>query len=646
MHFYNLEIGLLLYFALSLTWSYALMFSAWRILKNTTNKQRIPFHSPPLVSVLIPAYNEETCIVDSVKNTLRNNYPNLEVCICDDASTDSTRAAIDEAFIHDNRVLMISNETNKGRAGALNSALALASGKYVVATDADTILDPDGLTEMVYNMERDTEIEAVGGTLLIANAVHDNHTHIPRAFVAGIQAVEYLRAFLYGRLGLNKLGGNICVSGAFGLFKKNTIERLDGWNEDSVAEDMDMTTRIRMDGGKVVFIPEPVAWTQVPPDITSIGNQRSRWHRGLCQMYFKGPGRKAMGKYGALGFLALPANFFVEWLAPFFEALGLILITTHLISGDFGWIALPILVGGYLLNVMLSLIAIKFEKDNFNRYNGTYGTGILHAFLEPFWFRPLMIFWRFRGMFEFITGKKGWGGLIKRQSFATLAILMLLVAPVKADTWVEGLMSHEDGEVNERTDTTITANYNPITASMLIRSTADDTDRMFALDYHQRLGRRFGGNIGAHVADKGTMLPNSGYYIAPYFVAGHFVFTPAIHPEFFKDDVDLTLASLNVDYYFGYFRLGARVLRATNDPDVDAVTFSLQRIGLKTNWTIYASSGNEVLDIPLQYGDNRVGGGIIRFKTSDMFSLIFGTNMGYRDDKPYITGVLGVRAEF
>lgn len=660
---HSTELGLLIYFTLSLLWSYALMFGAWRMLWNP-EQLFIPEASCPLVSVLVPAYNEEACIVESVRQTLRNHYPALEVCICDDASTDSTSQLLIDAFdleqenedsriwvSPDNRVKLFKAVKNRGRAGALNQALALAEGKYCVQTDADTLIDPHGLVKLVRMiMTPNAKIGAVGGTLLLVNEVKEHPMgldwlpQISKKWIAGTQAVEYLRAFLYGRLGLNKLGGNVIVSGAFGLFKTDLVRYLGGWNEQSVAEDFDLTTRVRQSGGVVRFIPDPVAYTQAPADLRSLGHQRSRWHRGLTEIFFRGPGKECMFKHGLLGKWVLPVHFFVEWLAPIFEAIGLILVTYHIVQGEHLILLAPIMIAGYLLNVLLSLISIKFEKDNFNRYRGSYHRGVLYALAEPFWYRPLMIFWRLRGMFEYMTGKKGWGGIIKRQAFTTFAALLLMVSTAQGATRLEFVHANEVGEVVDRFDTSLSLTYDSIAARVTNREREDVTEREYEVTYSPRVADDLDLRIGTHISDRGQIFPQWGALIGVSKPLGNFVLNVDYKHQFF-DSADLGLTFGRVDWYRGDWRFAVQGMLGT-ETDVHAASAYIQHIGEELNWTLYASQGTEVLDVPLLFGDNAVVGGILRAPITDNLSTLIGANLGSRSTRSYAGLTAGIRYDF
>lgn len=661
------EIGLLVYFTLSLAWSYALMTGAWRMLRKPDIFS--PEGSLPLVSVLIPAYNEEFVILDSVRSILRNAYMNIEVCVCDDGSADSTSQVLIDTFdmkpVDSDELVYVSQRrsafpvklykspVNRGRAGALNKALSIATGKYCIATDADTILDHHGIGKMVAAIMTNPKLGAVGGTLMLANELAlSTKTGLTRGFtpqiskrwVAGTQAVEYLRAFLYGRLGLNKLGGNVIVSGAFGLFDTSLVRQLDGWNEQSVAEDFDITVRIRQAGRDVRFIPYPVAYTQAPPDVRSLGNQRSRWHRGLTEIFFRGPGRSAMFRHGVLGRWVLPVHFFVEWLAPIMELIGLTLVVFYLMQGQHTIFLAPLMLAGYLLNVLLSLVSIKFEKDNFNRYDGSYGRGIVYALLEPFWYRPLMIYWRLRGLFEYIIGKKGWGGKIMRTKFGVLATLLLLVSPVQAASRVELVVNTEVGEVVTRTDTSLLLTDEAIDAGITLRDREDEYEMQYALGYIVGRNSRFSIRTHATVADRGLIFPRWSAGSTATVNLGRFVPSVDYTHQFFSG-LELGFISPQLDYYAGNWRLAIRYMVAT-DTAINAVTGYVQYHGDEVQWSLFASHGDEVLDIPVIIGENRVVGGTIRVPISQTVSTVIGSSYGSRNDNSYATVMGGIRFDF
>lgn len=351
-----------------------------------------------------------------------------------------------------------------------------------------------------------------------------------------------------------------------------------------------------------------------------------------------------MLKHGALGKLVLPAQFFVEWLAPIFELIGLTLVIYHIVQGEHLILLAPIMIVGYLLNVLLSLISIKFEKDNFNRYRGSYNRGILYALAEPFWFRPLMIFWRLRGLFEYITGKTGWGGKIARTKFATMALLLLMVIPAQATTRVEATHTAEVGEVAERFDTRLSLTTHGFAAWVTHREREGTTEREYATLYSHLVRDGLALRIGAHVADRGEIFPQWGGRLGASQTLGKFVFNLDYKHQFF-DNFDLGLTFGRLDFYHGRWRFAGQYMVGT-ETDVHAAALYIQHFGDELTWTAFASQGTEVLDIPLLIGDNEVIGFVLRAPITDNLSTTIGAGLGERNGQGYGTAHAGVRYDF
>ena len=302
----------------------------------------------PRISVLMPAYNEEVWIADSVARTLALRYPDLEVVVVNDGSSDETMERLDERFglshvlpIYNKRLetahvrsiqrsrvepnLVVVDKDNGGKADALNVALNVASGDLVCAIDADTIVSADALQHLVTPFVSRPDTVAVGGTVrLVDGRIPDDESEViaaPRRFLLGAQTVEYVRAFLVGRLGWNPLGGNLVISGAFGLFDRERMIEIGGYNRDSIGEDMELVVRLRRAGyeqgrvARVRFAPHTVAWTEAPSTWRTLGRQRNRWFRGLLDVLARHRRMMFNPKYGSAGMLALPYFLIVEAIA-------------------------------------------------------------------------------------------------------------------------------------------------------------------------------------------------------------------------------------------------------------------------------------------------------------------------------------------
>jgi cellulose synthase/poly-beta-1,6-N-acetylglucosamine synthase-like glycosyltransferase len=246
---------------------------------------------------------------------------------------------------------------------------------------------------------------------------------VPARALPGIQAVEYLRAFLFGRLGWNRLGGNLIISGAFGLFRREAVVAAGGYLHDSVGEDIELVVRLRRHGyeqggpRRVAFIPDPVAWTEVPERWRSLARQRERWHRGLSDALWRHRGMLFNPRYGVVGLVVYPYFLFVELLAPAIEIMGLVGLAVGLVIGalDVQFAILFFLVA-YALGIVLSMFTLLLEEFSFRRYTGVVDRLRLlaWAFAENFGYRQLTAVWRVRGIVRFLRGRTEWGAMERK----------------------------------------------------------------------------------------------------------------------------------------------------------------------------------------------------------------------------------------
>src|SRR5207244_945627 len=180
------------------------------------------------------------------------------------------------------------------------------------------------------------QVGAVGGTVRVANGgtVKGGRlvgARVSRRFLPGVQVVEYLRAFLFRRLGWSRLGGRLVISGAFGLFRKESLHAIGGYRTASVVEDLDLVVRLHRylrqhkQRYEIPFIPDPVAWTEVPESARILSRQRERWHRGLIAAMWQYKGMLFNPRYGRVGLIAMPFFAFGEMLAPLVEVVGYVI---------------------------------------------------------------------------------------------------------------------------------------------------------------------------------------------------------------------------------------------------------------------------------------------------------------------------------
>ncbi len=410
------------------------------------------------VSVIVPAHNEGGGIIAAVQAMTALRYPRFEVVVVDDGSTDATFELLRQHFdlievprvvpadvptrttilsVHvargnaDN--LVVVRKENGGKADALNTGLNVAQHPLVCMVDADSVLDPDALLSVAKPFGDDPlRVAACGGVIRIANGstivggrVVD--ARMPRRWLLRIQVVEYLRAFLMGRTGWSKLGGLVVISGAFGLFRRDLLVRIGGLDHDTIGEDAELVVRLHHDlrtrgeDYRVVFVAEPVSWSEAPSTLRVLGRQRRRWHRGIAEILSKHRKMILNPRYGRIGMIALPYYVLFELLAPFVEVGALILLPLGLWVGavdvDFAW-RFALVAYGY--GLLISLISLLIEEVSFHRYPrfGDLGRGVLAAVVENFGYRQVLAFWQISGAWSAWRGRQAVWGAMQKQGFA------------------------------------------------------------------------------------------------------------------------------------------------------------------------------------------------------------------------------------
>ncbi len=432
--------GLLLLLSIPEIWKH------WKLSSSEDVSRFLGSEALPPISVLMPAYNMEGSIVASVRAQLALTYPQHEVVLINDGSVDGTFDRLRSAFdlyevppaiprrLPTQHVrgyyrsrgapgLLVLDKDNGGKSDALNAGLGAARYPLVLAVDADTMVESDALLRLARVFLSGRPVAGAGGTIRVANGcrIEDGRVaevHLPRGFLPGVQVPEYLRAFLFGRLGWNRLGGNLIVSGAFGLFHRQYMLEVGGYATDNVVEDLDLVVRLhkhlkdRGEPYEISFIPDPVAWTEVPSDLRTLGRQRERWHRGLILTMARHRSMMFNPRYGAVGTLMFPFFFFGEMLAPVVELLGYLLTGVGLSLGLLDLeIALLFFAAALGYGMLLSVWAVILDEATFRTYprHRDFFRMLLFAFLEPFGYRQLTVIWRLRGFWSAFRRHTHWG---------------------------------------------------------------------------------------------------------------------------------------------------------------------------------------------------------------------------------------------
>lgn len=412
--------------------------------------------STPPLSIVIPAYNEEAGIVDSVRSMSIVKYPRLEIVIANDGSEDGTLRALIEAF-HLERVripyrpdldcepvkaiyrgragveITVVDKENGGRADALNAGINAARYPYVLCTDADVILDPECLVHSMQRVVEDREkTVGVGGNIRPLNGSQVELGHlieasVPKEWIPRMQVLEYVRTFLASRPAWSWMNALPNVSGAFGIWKKSAVIEVGGFTRGHMGEDMDLTMRVHkhhLDSQipyRIVYEPSAVIWTEVPETARVLKRQRIRWHRGLMTAARDFLGMTFNPRYRQVGMVSWGGFFLFEYLAPVIEFGGWFVVPIAWLLGALNgaslfWMLL-IALGMGLVNSLLGLLL----DETYGYFNSPTDTSRLAAMalVENFGLRQRTVLWRIRAL---IGGKsvRGWGNM-ERRGVANLA---------------------------------------------------------------------------------------------------------------------------------------------------------------------------------------------------------------------------------
>ena len=451
------------YVAVSLIYLALLLLAVWHIvlhllrLSYGTYQEMMHSSVAPPISVVIAAYNEESTIVDSIKSLLLLNYPDFEVVVANDGSTDATlrnlidgfnlkktnivyRAHLTTARVNafyvnpDEPRLIVVDKAHAGKADSLNVGINVSRAPYFCSVDADSILERDALLRLMRPIVEDPElVRATGGIVRIVNgSVVKNgrlvEVRLPKDSLSRLQVVEYIRSFLFGRAGLSALNSLLIISGTFSMFHKRTVQAAGGYLLNTVTEDMELVVRLhkhlRETGQKykINFVPDPICWTEAPKDLDMLKRQRRRWHLGLAESIYAYRKMLFNPAYGIVGWFALPYQLFVELLGPVVEVVGYFVVTVSFLLGiiNFEFFML-FLVMAILVGIFFSTGAILLEEMTYRRYPKIKDLFILLAFgvIENFGYRQLLSLWRAQAIFKFFFSKDKKWEVVEKRGFAS-----------------------------------------------------------------------------------------------------------------------------------------------------------------------------------------------------------------------------------
>ena len=401
------------------------------------------------ISMICPAHNEEKTIVDTVRSLQMLNYPEFEIIVVNDGSKDETLSRLLTAYDlrRVDRVfkrslptksvralyaspmvpnLIVVDKENGGKADALNCGINLSRYPLFSSMDADSVIEDDALLKAVKPfMEWPDETVAVGGIVRCANGctVHEGrvtHIALPRKLLPVFQVVEYLRAFLSGRLGWSALRGLLLISGAFGVYRKSAVIDVGGYDSSTDTEDLELVMALHAvyrERGKpyrIVFVPDPVCWTEVPGNWRMLRRQRNRWHRGMLQSLSRYRRMMFNPKYGIMGTVVLPYFLIFETMGPFIETLGYVSVplawALGLLNTKFFLLFFVLAVA---FGVFLSVAAILLEEISYRRYPswGDLWKLLFCGIAENFGFRQVLAVFKIQAFWEYLRGLRRWGKL-------------------------------------------------------------------------------------------------------------------------------------------------------------------------------------------------------------------------------------------
>lgn len=333
------------------------------------------------VTIIVPAYNEEVTVVDTVRSLLALDYNVYEIVVVDDGSGDKTSQALIDAFhmyqirkpirrqvdcqreefiyiAMDQKVpITLVRKKNGGKADALNMGINISQYPYFICIDADSVLQYDSLREIVRPVLENDHVIAVGGSVRPCNGVKIENGrvleyHLPKNLLACMQVLEYDRSFLAARILFDKFNGSLIISGAFGLFKKDVVIACGGYDHSTMGEDMELVVKMHEFclanelPYRIRYATGAICWTQVPERLKDLCSQRRRWHLGLFQSMMRHRGLFANLHYGPVSLISYLYFLLYELLSPYIELFG---VLTMVLAFLVDLINIPFMVLFYLI---------------------------------------------------------------------------------------------------------------------------------------------------------------------------------------------------------------------------------------------------------------------------------------------------------
>ncbi|MDD3050738.1 MAG: glycosyltransferase [Candidatus Cloacimonetes bacterium] len=448
-------------------WIFIVIFIRFVKKENLNVADNLEFSLFP-VSIIVPAFNEEVTICESVMMLLALDYPDFEVIVVNDGSKDETSSVLERQYpfeeinlenrelIHTKAItsikryqnLILIDKENGGKADSINVGINFSTKKMICTIDADSVLDISALKQTVQPFINDNSVFVSGGQLAVANEVELRKntvvsSRLPKNIWVQWQIIEYLKSFMIARYSMSKLNSVLIMSGAFSVYKKDDlinvggfltqqnrssyITKIGGFGEQTVCEDMEVVVRLwryfyeRRVKARAVFLPHPVCWTEVPDNADFLKRQRNRWHRGLAETIRIHKEMIFEPKYKSIGLFAFPYYLLFELFSPIIKVFTVIFLVYATINGYFNqsWMLLVIIFTTLTSAIITSIATVlveqwtlknKLKSKEALRYKSIndWLTLILISILGDFIYSPFRIFAQLTGLIDFIKKKNNW----------------------------------------------------------------------------------------------------------------------------------------------------------------------------------------------------------------------------------------------
>lgn len=405
------------------------------------------------ISILVPAYNEEVTIIQTLNSLINLEYKNYEIIIIDDGSKDNTSKRVIqycemkkvERFVL-NKIqtkpiksiyegsykgipIMLVKKENGGKADSLNVGINVSNYPWFICIDADSMLQADSLQKIVEPIIKDSRVVASGGVIMLNNGVKLKNGKIqkydlPSNILASMQVIEYNRTFLASRIMFDKINANLIISGAFGLFRKDIVIAAGGYDPSTRGEDMELVIKLhtfcranKIDY-RMRYVSDAICWTQAPEKLSDLAKQRKRWHIGLYECMKKYKEILLKPEYGVIGSLAYLYFFIYEFLSPYIE-IGGILVTVLLYFLNI--INLKFMISFFMFYTILGILitigayftTIYINELNFNLKK--LGKVFLLCFFEVGFLRLVLSWVRFVSLIGYNKNKYSWDKIERKE---------------------------------------------------------------------------------------------------------------------------------------------------------------------------------------------------------------------------------------